>query len=272
MNESSNRKANDQSQQNKQRLIHESQALVDVGLIYDFVAYDSFGTTSINVLRVLRALVQRMPVVGKKKDIAASVWLARSGIREITGMSFNRITESFNWLKERGFLDEKIVGKTRYRAFTTKGIEAVHAYAVKLMGPDVGPLWVRKPELTGPDVGPNRERDREKNIDSRGGDAERSAKTTVVESTTAKKSTTTNLFRFYGDINKVTGPADAREKNEPFKEALARHGPEGFAYALGELQRDRMVFVWDKPVESNELHYSCILDVFDDLLRNAKPG
>jgi hypothetical protein len=272
MNESSNSNPADKSQQIKQRLIHSKPVWVDVSDLYAFSAYNAFGSRALNVFKVLHCIVTYLPVKNNKKDISASAWVGTKTISETIGAPKPRVSEALHWLYDHGYLTEVVTSKLRYRAFTEKGIKFIQDYCVNRTGTENVTDQVRKAELTGTETVPNRDNDREKRIDSRGGDAERSAKTTVVESTTAKKATTTNLFRFYGDINKVTGPADAREKNEPFKEALARHGPEGFAYVLHKLQHDKMIFVWDDPVEGNQLHYSCILDVFNDLLRNAKPG
>jgi len=97
-----------------------------------------------------------------------------------------------------------------------------------------------------------------------------SIETRSIESSRA--TTTNSLCQFYQDINKVTGPADSREKNEPFRQALERHGPEGFQVVLDQLKEAGVKFVWHTPSEDNELPHTGILDVFSGVLCNAKPG
>jgi hypothetical protein len=48
---------------------------------------------------------------------------------------------------------------------------------------------------------------------------------------------------------------------------LDKHGRNDFAYALSELSRDGMRFVWTVPTDPKELDYNHMPEVFDGLIK-----
>jgi hypothetical protein len=215
-------------------------------------------------------MVKLMPVVSGRKDISASVWLGYDGIEKLTGLPKKRISEAMSRMRDDGIIEELLLPRQkRARALTGKSIKLIEEYSAYLTVPEVGFDQSRKSGLTVPEVGTDRDRDREK-IDSSSERATRPAEIAgKPQSATAKKPTTTkfSLSGFYGCINNLTGAALPSEKNQAFQAMLDKHGRNDFAYALSELSRDGMRFVWTVPTDPKELDYNHMPEVFDGLIK-----
>jgi hypothetical protein len=276
------------SQPNKQRIIHSKPVLVSPRALYEFIQFDCFGTQAFNVSKVIYAISKRFPVINGRIDIAASVWLAYSGIEEISygKLKAKRISESMIWLVENGFIDVKKVGRTTYRALSQKAISMIKDYESAITTiPDVGNDLSRMSGMTIPEVGSNRDSDQEKkNIDSRGNSANKPGPETGIDrsgkrthkgpESSTKKATTTKfpLVGFYEVINKVTGHATAQEKNKMFQVELDKYGPDFFGWALKEMADGGVKFVWHEPVEKHEFACSDIPNLFSGLEEELKAG
>jgi len=107
--------------------------MISVSTIYEFIQFDAFGTTAFNVSRVLHCIAKRMaPGPNSTKDISSCVWLSLDGFVDISRGRLDKpkTSKAIKWLRERGFVVEKKIGNTVYRALSQTGIDRVKEYAI----------------------------------------------------------------------------------------------------------------------------------------------
>ena len=266
-----------QENKNKQRLIHKNPTMISVSALYEFIQFDAFGTTAFNVSRVLHCLAKRMaPGPKSTKDVASCVWLSLDGFVDISRGRLDKpkASKAIKWLRDRGLVVEKKIGNTVYRALSQSAIDRLSEYAVTtVVDSTTGGCAFHNGGVV--DSTTNRGSEEGKKIGSSSEAPTRPAEIAgKPQSATSKRKTTTttkfSLSGFYDAINNITGTALPKEKNQAFQVMLDRHGRDGFAHVLSRLSIDGMKFVWTVPMGSRELDYSCMPEVFYDLLEEGR--
>lgn len=221
-------------------------------------------------------LLQRLAVSGEKKSnqtcISDARFESKQSLADSFGCSLAIIKDVEKRLRHKGLIisDGSAQNKRRRIALSWQVVEFICGEPIELPEEDKQGQDDDAPSERGvndPHVGGERPP-----VDGKVG-GERPPYSIHTRSIHSSRSTPKNILgQFYGQINKVTGPADSKAKNKPFRKVLDEFGARLFGLALDQLIKDGVKFVWHEPDNSgSQISSENIVEVLRAIIK-AQPS